>query len=72
MSDEDLKARAALALELADAARPNTLKHFRNRTATDNKDAGGFDPVTEGDRAAEAAIRAARAATSRARRHGGP
>ena len=44
---------------LADAARPETLRHFRAPALTaDNKaGAGGFDPVTEADRAAEAAMR---------------
>ena len=44
---------------LADAARPVTLASFRSATLqADNKDAGGFDPVTVADRGAEAAIRA--------------
>lgn len=44
---------------LADAAREETLRYFRSpRLNTRNKDAGGFDPVTEGDRAAEVAMRA--------------
>ena len=50
-----------VAQALAEAARPATLAHFRARSlATDNKDArpGEFDPVTEADRAAEAAMRA--------------
>ncbi|WP_377507367.1 inositol monophosphatase family protein [Octadecabacter sp. R77987] len=44
---------------MADAARPETLRHFRQSALTsDNKDGdGGFDPVTEGDRAAERAMR---------------
>ncbi len=53
--------RAALvrtAHALADAARPETLRHFRTGVATDDKAAGGrFDPVTEADRAAERAMR---------------
>jgi len=44
--------------ELADAAARQTLPRFRRRMDVANKDAGGFDPVTEADRAAEAAIRA--------------
>ncbi|MEO1000963.1 MAG: histidinol-phosphatase, partial [Pseudomonadota bacterium] len=38
------------------AARPETLRHFRkDDLAADNKaGAGGFDPVTEADRRAEA------------------
>lgn len=44
---------------MADAARAATLAHFRVvDLATDNKDLADFDPVTEGDRAAEAAMRA--------------
>ncbi|MCQ0971244.1 histidinol-phosphatase [Paracoccus sp. TK19116] len=42
---------------LADAARDAILPHFRTRLGTDNKLAGGFDPVTEADRAAERAMR---------------
>ena len=44
--------------KLADAARPVTLKHFRKPSLlADNKDAGGFDPVTEADRAGERVMR---------------
>ncbi len=43
---------------LADAARAETLPRFRTGTGVVNKLDGGFDPVTEGDRAAETAIRA--------------
>jgi histidinol phosphatase-like enzyme (inositol monophosphatase family) len=46
---------------LADAAARETLPRFRTGTSVDNKLAGGsgggFDPVTEADRAAERAIR---------------
>ena len=43
---------------MADAARQAVLPHFRSAgLAADNKAAGGFDPVTEGDRAAERAMR---------------
>ncbi len=43
---------------LADAARPATLAHFRSAgLAADNKRPADFDPVTEGDRAAERAMR---------------
>lgn len=49
----------ATAHALADAARPQTLRHFRVDAPATNKAAGGFDPVTEGDRAAEREIRAA-------------
>lgn len=43
---------------LADAASAETLPRFRAGIDVVNKLAGGFDPVTEGDRAAESAIRA--------------
>ncbi len=44
--------------ELADAAAAAILPHFRRRLAVDNKDSdGGYDPVTEADRAAERAVR---------------
>lgn len=48
-----------LAFELADLARTETLARFRPEggIGADNKLASGFDPVTEADRAAEAAIR---------------
>jgi myo-inositol-1(or 4)-monophosphatase len=45
-------------LALCDAAGAAILPHFRNLPGIDNKLEGGFDPVTEGDRAAERAIRA--------------
>jgi myo-inositol-1(or 4)-monophosphatase len=49
---------------MADAARLETLRHFRVRgLVADNKDAAGFDPVTVADRAAEAAMRAVLART---------
>jgi len=61
MSDINADLRANLvttAHMLADAARPVTLRWFRSAAlATDNKQAGGFDPVTEADRAAEAEMR---------------
>jgi histidinol phosphatase-like enzyme (inositol monophosphatase family) len=48
----------AAAHALADAARPVTLKHFRDPfIATDNKLKTGFDPVTVADRGAETAMR---------------
>ncbi len=44
---------------LADSARAAILPHFRRPDLTaDNKDAGGYDPVTVADKASEAAIRA--------------
>ncbi|SMY08560.1 inositol monophosphatase family protein [Flavimaricola marinus] len=48
----------ATAHALADLARPETLAHFRVAVEAENKLAGGFDPVTVADRAAEAAMRA--------------
>jgi myo-inositol-1(or 4)-monophosphatase len=48
---------------LAEVAARETLPRFRAPLAIDNKDAaGGFDPVTQADKAAEAALRAAIAA----------
>jgi histidinol phosphatase-like enzyme (inositol monophosphatase family) len=49
--------RATL-LEAAAAAARETLPRFRTGLAVDNKYAQGFDPVTDGDREAERAIRA--------------
>jgi len=43
---------------LCAASARETLPRFRVRIDVDNKEKGGFDPVTEADRAAEAAIRA--------------
>ena len=45
-------------LALCDVAGAAILPHFRNLPGIDNKLEDGFDPVTEGDRAAERAIRA--------------
>ncbi|WP_292292444.1 histidinol-phosphatase [Marivita sp.] len=48
----------SVAEQMADAARAAILPHFRSiGLATDNKLAGGFDPVTIADRAAETAMR---------------
>ena len=44
--------------ELAGAASHEALKYFRSDLAVANKQAGGFDPVTEADRNAETAMRA--------------
>jgi histidinol phosphatase-like enzyme (inositol monophosphatase family) len=46
-----------VAHRLADAARAAILPYFRATFETDNKLEGGFDPVTEADRAAERAMR---------------
>ena len=43
---------------LADAAGAAILPHFRKRGSVTNKSDDGFDPVTEADRGAEAAMRA--------------
>jgi histidinol phosphatase-like enzyme (inositol monophosphatase family) len=48
----------AFFFKLAEAAKAETLPRFRAGVDVVNKEAVGFDPVTEGDRAAEAAIRA--------------
>ncbi|WP_299788852.1 histidinol-phosphatase [uncultured Marivita sp.] len=48
----------SVAERMADAARDEILPHFRSSSLnTDNKLAGGFDPVTIADRAAETAMR---------------
>ena len=59
-TDPDLRAAlVATAHRLADAARPETLRHFRTAIASDDKSGGRrFDPVTEADRASERAMRA--------------
>ncbi len=43
---------------LAESAKAETLPRFRSGLDVVNKEAGGYDPVTEGDKAAETAIRA--------------
>jgi len=61
LSSETRAALVRTAHALADAARPETLRHFRTGLAAEDKgpNAGGrFDPVTEADRAAERAMRA--------------
>ena len=59
LSDAQVAALLRTAHRLADAAREPTLRYFRNtELAVDNKVDGGFDPVTEADRAAERAMRA--------------
>lgn len=55
----DLDALADVAHAMADAARAAILPHFRSAAlTTDNKLEGGYDPVTEADRAGERAMRA--------------
>jgi histidinol phosphatase-like enzyme (inositol monophosphatase family) len=62
MDDEKLGGLDPIAVErmlldAADLAAAITLPRFRAGLAVDNKEAGGFDPVTEADREAELAIR---------------
>jgi len=58
LTDADRAQLVATAHALADAARTETLRHFRRPDlSVDNKVLGGFDPVTEADRAAETAMR---------------
>ena len=57
MTDLDVTAELALAAQLADAARPIALQHFRSGLRVDAKPSHEFDPVTEADRAIEARIR---------------
>lgn len=57
LNDDDRQALWATAHALADAAREATLAYFRSPgLSADNKLAGGFDPVTIADRAAEDAM----------------
>jgi histidinol phosphatase-like enzyme (inositol monophosphatase family) len=59
MQHPDAQDIIATAHAMADAARSAVLPYFRNPDlSADNKQQGGFDPVTEGDRAAERAMRA--------------
>jgi len=59
LNDAELDRYLAIAGELADAAGAAILPYFRANPAVASKaHAGGFDPVTEADRAAEAAMRA--------------
>ncbi len=53
----ELDAFAAFALDLAAAARAETLPRFHRGCAAEDKGEGAYDPVTEADRAAERAIR---------------
>jgi len=61
-SEPTSPAYEAFLARLADVAAAAILPHFRSTGRVDNKDSAGFDPVTEADRAAEMAIRAAIAA----------
>jgi histidinol phosphatase-like enzyme (inositol monophosphatase family) len=63
LTDGQCEVALTLAHQLADAAREETLAHFRSPgLGADNKLDGGFDPVTIADRAAEARMRAILAA----------
>jgi len=53
----DIQELFGFADELAAAAAEQTLSRFRQGSAITNKDQGGFDPVTEGDREAERSLR---------------
>ncbi len=58
LSQAEMQHLVATAQAMADAARAAILPKFRSSAlATDNKQQGGFDPVTEADRAAERAMR---------------
>lgn len=60
MPRNELRELIAFGHELCDLSDKATLPRFRKSIAVANKDTGGgFDPVTEGDKAAEKAIRAA-------------
>jgi len=53
----DFQALEAFLDRLADAAAAAIMPHFRAATAVENKKQEAFDPVTEADRSAEAAMR---------------
>ena len=57
LSPDRLRKLDAFALELSAAAAEVTLPLFRAEHGLENKGGAGFDPVTEADRGAEAAIR---------------
>lgn len=58
LSDADRAEIISTAHELAEAARVETLRHFRaDGLSADSKESGHFDPVTIADRAAEQAMR---------------
>jgi histidinol phosphatase-like enzyme (inositol monophosphatase family) len=58
LTEADLQSIRATAHAMADVARDATLSYFRRSDLTaDNKEAGGFDPVTAADRASERAMR---------------
>lgn len=53
----DVPALLAFAVEIAEAAAPIALRWFRVPLDVENKQAGGFDPVTRADREVEAFLR---------------
>lgn len=53
----DIEALSTFTEALADAASDSIMPFFRASMAVENKDGGGFDPVTAADRNAEAAMR---------------
>lgn len=57
MPRHDADADVAFLLQLAKSAGAAILPWFRGNLAVHNKDAAGFDPVTEADKAAERAMR---------------
>lgn len=57
LSGPKIEELAAFAERLADAARAETLVHFRNDTTVSDKTGPIFDPVTDADRNAERRIR---------------
>lgn len=57
MPADEQAALLTFAHRLADAARQETLSRFRSGIGVENKDRTSFDPVTEADRQAEAAMR---------------
>jgi myo-inositol-1(or 4)-monophosphatase len=56
-ADPNFESYLALAHALADQASAVILPHFRTDLSADHKGGSSFDPVTEADRAAEAAMR---------------
>lgn len=58
MTSPDWDELTRFAIELAEASAAAILPYFRQNTAIDVKDGPVWDPVTEGDRAGERAIRA--------------
>lgn len=58
INSDDISALRDTIHTMADAARVETLRYFRQTSIdVENKDTSGFDPVTQADRAAEKAMR---------------